>query len=282
MASVGGVRIMKDFSGKTAYLVGGSSGIGLSIARMLSNKGAHVIIFARQKDRLERALKQIAGYRISKSQRFSYMQIDVSSKDEVEVAMSKAVSQFGIPEVLINCAGIVRPLHFENITYEQLDETMKINLYGAWNTISVLLSHMKKRGGYVVNVSSIAGLIGVFGYTDYSASKFALIGFSEALRSELKEHGITVSVLCPPDTDTPMFHEENKTKPEETRAVTARAKLMQPDEVAQALIRGMKKGKFLIIPGFEGKMSFLAKRLFPRLVDFMMDRDIGKVRERKS
>ena len=273
---------MKDFSGKTVYIVGGSSGIGLSIARKLSHEGAHVIIFARQKDRLESALKQIANCGISKGQRFSYIQVNVSNKDDVELVMSEAVSKFGVPEVLINCAGTVQPYCFEQITYQQFDEIMKVNLYGPWNTIAALLPHMKKQGGYIVNVSSMAGLIGTFGYTDYSASKFALIGFSEALRSELKQYGITVSVLCPPDTDTPLLEKENRTKPEETKALTAKTKLMKPDDVAEATVKGIRRNVFLIIPGFEGKLVYLLKRLFPRLVDFVQDREIEKVRKRKA
>ena len=270
-----------DFNGKIVYVVGGSSGIGFSIARMLASEGSHVMIFARDRDRLEHASEQIASCRTSKPQRFSFMQMDVSSKEEVEAVMSEAVSQFGVPEVLVNSAGVARPLRFENITYEQFDQTMKINLYGTRNTISALLPHMKKLGGYIVNISSMSGLIGIFGYTDYSASKFALIGFSEALRSELGPYGITVSVLCPPDTDTPGLQEENKTKPEETRAIAAKAKLMHPDEVARALIKGMKKHRFLIIPNFEARMIFMGKRLFPSIVEFLMNRDIRKVQKRK-
>lgn len=273
---------MRDFSEKTAYIVGGSSGIGLSIASALSRKGAHVVIFARRKDRLDSCLPQIESCAVSESQRFSCIQVAVSDKDEVEAIMSRAVSEFGTPQVLINCVGRARPLYFEDVTYEQFDETMKTSLYGAWNTISALLPHMKERGGYIVNVSSMAGLIGVFGYTDYSASKFALIGFSEAIRSELKRYGIIVSVLCPPDTDTPGLQEENRTKPPETKAIAARAKLMQPDEVARALIKGMERGKFVIIPGFDGKLTFVSKRLFPGLVDFMMSRDIRKAQDGKS
>ena len=273
---------MKDFSGKTVYITGGSSGIGLAIARLIAAKGAHVAIFARQKDRLESALQQITGCEISTGQRFSCMQIDVSREDEVEAVMSRAVSEFGAPDVLINCAGRARPLYFENISYEHFNETMKVNFYGTWNTISALVPHMKKRGGYIVNVSSMSGLIGVFGYTDYSASKFALIGFSEALRSELKRYDIVVSVLCPPDTDTPGLHEENKTKPDETKILSARTKLMQPDSVARSLIKGIKKNQFLIIPGFESKYTFMSKRLCPGLVEFIMNRDVKKVQQRES
>ena len=273
---------VKDFNGKKVYLVGGSSGIGLSTGKRLSEKGAYIIIFGRSRNRLEQAVKDIASHRMSDRQRFLYKQMDVSDREEVKSVMSGAVSGFGVPDVLINCAGRAVPHHFADVTYEQFDETMKVNLYGTLNTVSILVTHMKERGGYIVNTSSLAGLIGVFGYTDYSASKFAVIGFSEALRSELRPYGITVSVLCPPDTDTPGFEVENRTKPEETKAISASTKLMRPDEVAQALIKGMRKGKFLIIPGFHGKLAFMTKRLFPWLVEYSMERDIKEVQERDN
>lgn len=272
---------MKDFNNKVVYITGGSSGIGLATAKALAAEGAHVIIFARRQDRLEQALEEIKARRVSSSQRFACRQMDVSIWAEVKTVMSAAVAGFGVPDVLINCAGRAYPRIFEEVTYEQFDETMKINLYGIWHTTSVLVPYMKQRGGHIVNVSSIAGFIGLFGYTDYSASKFAIIGLSEALRSELKRYGIMVSVLCPPDTDTPGFHEENKTKPEETRAISASARLMQPEEVAHALLKGMKKGERYIIPGFDGKMIFLLKRLFPGLVEFVMDSTIKKVQSKK-
>jgi short-subunit dehydrogenase len=131
--------------------------------------------------------------------------------------------------------------------------------------------------GYIVNVASLAGLIGTFGYTDYCASKFGVIGFSEALRSELKPHGIAVSVLCPPDTDTPGFATENRTKPEETRAVSGHTRVMHPDAVAGALLRGMQRRDFLIVPGIESKCAALLKRLAPSAVQWVMDRTIARV-----
>lgn len=272
---------MKDFRHKTVYVVGGSSGIGLSIAHRMSSEGANIALFARAKEPLELALNQVATCKVSEEQKFYCRQIDVSSNDQVEAVMSEAMSEFGIPDVLINCAGKVCPCCFEDATYQQFDETMKVNLYGARNIISAVLPHMKKQGGHIVNVSSLAGLVGVFGYTDYCASKFALIGFSEVLRSELKRYGVMVSVLCPPDTDTPLFREEIKTKPDEAKAITARTKLMQPDEVTEVLINGIKKNRFLIIPGLEGKLVYIVKRLFPWLIEYMMDREIRRVQHRK-
>ena len=181
-----------------------------------------------------------------------------------------------------HCAGRAIPRRFEDVSVAQLDETMRINFFGTWNTIAALLPAMRERGGHIVNVSSIVGFLGIFGYTDYAASKFAVIGFSEALRSELKPYGIAVSVLCPPDTDTPGLAAENRTKPEETAAISAGAKLMQPDDVARALLRGMERGKFLIVPGFEGKLARVVHCLAPWLVTRIVDRTVRKVQRKRA
>jgi len=273
---------MKDFNKKRIFIVGGSSGIGLSTAKLLAKKGAHIIIFSRDENRLTSAIAEIQSQRLSDDQEFGFRPLDVSVRENVESVMGKAVSAFGAPDMLINCAGRAYPHHFQDITFKQFDETMKINLYGIWNTVSVLFPYMKQKGGHIANVSSIAGFIGVFGLTDYCASKFAIIGFSEALRSELKKYSIHVSVLCPPDTDTPAFEVENRTKPKETKAISSGAKLMQPDDVAAAFIQGIIKGKFIIIPGFDGKFTYIMKRFFPKTVDFIVDMIIKRVQSHKK
>jgi short-subunit dehydrogenase len=196
--------------------------------------------------------------------------------------MAEAVASFGPPDVLVNCAGRAYPGHFESITDAQLEDTLRTNLVGCWNTVRALLPHLKARGGYVVNTASLAGIIGVFGYTDYCASKFGVIGFSEALRSELKPYGITVSVLCPPDTDTPGFATENTTKPEETQAISAGARVLGADAAADALLRGMRRGRFLIVPGASARLVCWMKRLAPWLVEWLMDREIRRVAARRQ
>ena len=267
---------MKDFTGKLVFLVGGSSGIGLSLGKRLSEKGAHIVLFARNRARLEKALETVRQCRRDPGQRFSLECMDVSSREEVETILLMVVERTGPPDVLINCAGRALPRHFEGVTFGQLDEIMKVNMYGPWNTASVLAPFMN-RGGLILNVSSVAGLIGVFGYTDYCASKFAVIGFSEALRMELKPKGVTVCVLCPPDTDTPGLEEENRTKPEETKALSKSARIMSPDEVAEACLKGMARGRFLIIPGLAGKLTWLVKRLWPGPAFWLMGRTVARV-----
>lgn len=270
---------MKEFNNKTVFITGGSQGIGLATAKLLASKGASIAIFARRKAVLDDALKLIEDVRTSPGQKLSAYSMDVSSEKEVSQVLGQAVSDMGTPDVLINCAGRARPGRFEDISYAQFDETLKVDLYGTWNTCSYLVPLMKKRGGYIVNTSSIVGFVGVFGYTDYAAAKFGVMGLSETLRSELKSCKIAVSVLCPPDTDTPGFKEENKTKPPETIAVSATANIMKPEAVAKALVKGMAKEEFVIIPNADGKLTWIMKRFMPWLVDMVMDRQINKVQK---
>lgn len=270
---------MRDFRDKVVYITGGSQGIGLAVARQFASKGANVSIFARRKVQLEDALKLIEEKRIYARQRFSFRSVDVSKREEVDDAMAASVRDFGVPDVLVNCAGFARPRYFEDISYQQFDEIIHVDLYGTWNTICALVPVMKERGGYIVNTASICGLIGVFGYADYCAAKFGIVGLSEVLRSELKRYNIRISVLCPPDTDTPGFAEENRLKPAETRAISGTASLMQPDTVAAALLTGMAREDFIIIPGLNGRFSWWMKRFMPGIVEFVMDSDIKKIQK---
>jgi len=265
-----------DYSGKVVYVVGGSMGIGLAAAKRFAARGAHVLTFARRREPLEEAVLDIKRCRRSDSQRVELRVLDVCEPEDVATVMNESVSSFGVPDVLFNCAGVSRPGYFEEITREQLSSIMQLNLHGSWHTVQALLPHMKQRGGTIVNTSSLAGIIGVFGYTDYCAAKFAVIGFSEALRSELKRYGIRVFVLCPPDTDTPGLAAEGENKPPETTAVAAAGGLMSADAVAAALLRGMERRRLLIVPGIDGRLAVLAQRLFPGLVEWVADRAIAR------
>jgi short-subunit dehydrogenase len=263
---------MKDFAGKRVFIAGGSAGIGLACARLFSQKGAEVHLFARNKARLLTARDEVAACCADFSRCFDCAPLDVTDAAGVKAVMDEMVAKYGPPDILLNCAGQARPRRFEEISPDQALNTMNINFAGTWNTVAALWPAMKKNGGWIVNTASVAGFMGIFGYTDYCASKFAVIGFSEALKSEGEAFGIRVSVLCPPDTDTPGLAEENLTKPPETRAISSTAKLMSADEVARALLAGIKKGHFYIIPGFDGKLAVMVKRHAPWLLEAIMRR----------
>lgn len=267
---------LQDFKSKQVYLVGGSSGIGLAMAEKLVRAGAHLVLFSRNETLLQKVKHELIVSRVCEQQRVDYRVLDVANHEAVDHVMAESVKVLGVPDVLINCAGRALPDHVENIQYDQFEETFRINLFGIRNTVHALLPHMKKRGGLIINTASLAGLIGVFGYSDYCASKFAIIGYSEALRSELKKYNIRVSVLCPPDTDTPGFHNENKTKPAETHAISAGASLLTPEKVARIFFKELPRNRLLVIPGHQAKFSHVMKRLFPRLVELVMDRDVKR------
>lgn len=268
---------MKNFNNKLVYITGGSSGIGLATAKEFIKYGASVLLIARNTKKLE-AARDILSNEINqdKTSVVETCPLDISNNDEVKNILSAQLESFGKPDILVNCAGMAYPDYFEKIPFEIYEKTIATNLTGTWNVLSVLVPYMK-RGSHIVNVSSIGGFIGVFGYTAYSASKFAVVGLSEALRGELKPGGIRVSVLCPPDTDTPGMVKENKTKPEETHAISGNVKLINADIVARALIKGISKNKFMIIPGVMGKLTFILKRIFPSLVFAIMDSDVKKI-----
>ncbi len=270
---------IRSFQGKNAYIVGGSSGIGLAVAKILSGEGAHVIIFSRSEEKLQKALAEVRQASRGQDQRLAYKPLDVSRHHDVVGVMEEAVADFGAPDVLVNCAGRAYPNYFHEISFEQFDETMKVNLYGIWNTVAALVPHMKKQGGYIVNVSSMVAPIPLFGYSDYCASKSAIMGLSEVLRSELKPEGITVCVALPSDVDTPGYQTENLTKPYETRVISTGSP-RPPEYTAGKIVRGMRKGKFLIITVFMDRVFYLIKRLLPGLIEAVLDSDVRKAQKK--
>jgi len=251
----------KEFHNRVVYITGGSSGIGLEIARLLAKKGAHLVLVARSPEKLEEARRQIAQSRRSPHQRITTLSVDVTDPDDVNKKMARAVTDAGIPDILINSAGIIASNYFESIPYDTFDAVMKTNVYGVRNVIAALLPAMKSRGGgKIVILASVAGLMGMFGYTTYATSKFAIVGFSECLRSELKRYNIAVSMFCPPSVKTPMIDEEAKTIPPESRAVKKLAGMLDPEYVARAVVKGICKKRFMIIPGYIAKGLYLSQR----------------------
>ena len=262
---------VKDWRDTVVFVTGGSSGIGLALAQRVGAAGAHVALFARRADPLVAAADKVAAAGAASVHTF---RLDVTDDDACRQALATAVEQCGAPRLLVHAAGQAWPSRFADLDYAHFDRTMKTNLYGTYSVVSAMVPAMRERGGHVVTVSSVAGVVGVYGMSDYCASKFGVIGFCEALRQELDSDGIGVSVLCPPDTDTPGLQAENRSKPTETKALSGKAKVMSAEAVADAMLRGVARRDFLIIPGADGKLTHLAKRLWPGLVHRIMMRTV--------
>jgi 3-dehydrosphinganine reductase len=253
------------FRDSHVLVTGGSSGIGLAIARQCAAEGSRLSLIGRDAEKLDAARKSILGT-VPDAQVF-VASADVSVEAQVKVALASAQQANGPVDVLVTSAGVARPGHFEEIPVDDFERSMAVNYLGTVYPLKVVLPSMRqRRRGAVVLISSGAGLVGLFGYTAYSPSKFAVRGLAESLRGELKGSGVQISIVYPPDTDTPQLAEENLTKPAETRAITAGAGLWSADEVARVTLAGVKCGRFAITLGLQLKaLHWFQGILFPVL-----------------
>lgn len=261
------------FRGRCALISGGSSGIGAAIAGELVQQGAHVFLLARQAERLEKTVAALRGTTKDRDQKIDSAVADVSNAAQVAEALRICEERLGPVDLLINSAGITQPGYVEEMPLEAFRAQMDTNYMGTVHLVKAALPGMiQRRKGWIANLSSAAGIKGVFGYAAYSASKFAIFGFSEALRAELVRHEIGVTVVCPPDTRTPMLQAETPLRPFETAYLAAQGKVLEADQVARAVLRGIERRKFLVVPGFDSKFLRFANGVAPGAIDWMFDR----------
>lgn len=260
-----------SFRDQHALITGGSSGIGLALAGLLAARGARVSLVARDPSRLAAArLSILAG---SPAASVSTASADVSVQHEVLAAIAASEAAHGPVDLLVTCAGVCQPGYFEEVPVAVFERTMAVNYLGTVYPLKAVVPGMRQRGrGSLLLVSSGAGLVGLFGYTPYSPTKFALRGLAEALRGELRSTGIRVTIVYPPDTDTPQLEQESRTKPAETRALTAGAGLWSAEAVARAALSGLEKGRFAVTPGFQLTALFWLQGLLAPFLNWKLDR----------
>lgn len=267
------------FEGAYAVVTGGSSGIGLACAEALAARGAHVALIARDPLKLERAKAAVDACRRDSGQRVLTASADLSSFDATRRAFEALEDEEFVPDVLINSAGVILPGEFATMPYEHLETNMACGYWSVVNPCRVVAPGMIERGrGHIANVSSVAGFLGIYGYTGYAAAKYAVLGFTEALRFELKPHGVIVSAVMPPDTDTPGLDAERTMRPRETEAIAGNIKAIPPSRVAEAVLRGIERKRFHIIPDATSRFYFRLKGLLPELFFWIVDSDIRKAR----
>jgi 3-dehydrosphinganine reductase len=261
-----------DYKNKITLITGGSKGIGLAIAKEYASEGSDVYILAREKAQLIIAANELEVYRKHDEQKFGWIKADVSNPTDINKVALKFLKEIGTPDYLFNCAGVAHPGKFETLDLAVFHWMMDVNYFGTVYTIKAFIGPMIQRGsGHIIIVSSMGGVVGIYGYTAYSGSKFALVGFSDALRSELKLHGINVSIALPPDTDTDQLAYENQFKPYLTREVGASTNLMQPEAVAKTILKGIKKNDYVILSNFESKFFYKLQNLLGRSTPILLD-----------
>jgi 3-dehydrosphinganine reductase len=266
-----------SFSGKTFLITGGSSGIGLSLAKLAFRQGANVWILARNPDRLKEAVAEIEKERANPQQCSGMIVADVSIEPQVREALEDYLRSQPAPDYLINSAGVAQPGLIAEQPLNAYHWMMDINYFGTVNVTHALLPALMARGsGHIVNISSIAGYIGLIGYGAYSGTKFAVRGFTDALRAELKPKGVSVSIVFPPDTDTPQLHYERQYRPPITATLEKLVgqKTVSPDFVAGVILKGIQKQQYVILPGGDAAwmwtLSNLAGRFTYPILDWLI------------
>ena len=276
------VKEMKSFEGTLTLITGGSSGIGFALARRLVQAGADVFILARNKERLESAIEALKLDLVNPDQKIGSIKADITDYKHLEKLLTGWVEQEGIPDFVFNSAGVAHPGYFEELDIEIFHWMMDVNYHGMVNVTKVLLPYMRNRAsGHFINISSEAGFIGIFGYTAYGASKYAVRGFSDALRAEMKPLGINVSIVFPPDTDTPQLAYENKIKPYETKVIASTSKTLTADLVAERTLKGVQKNKYMIIPSLEGRIFYRLSSILKHTTYRVMDLLVKSARKKK-
>ena len=271
---------MSSIAGRHALITGGSSGIGLATAIALAGKGARVTVVARRPEPLEAAVTELEG----RGADAASFELDVADRAAVGETFAKVAADRGPVDILVCSAGVARPGYFEELPDEVFREMIDIDYFGTlWPIREVVPAMIERRSGSIVGISSDVGLIGIYGYTAYAAAKFAVRGLLESLRSELAPHGIHVGCCYPPDTDTPQLAWENQFKPEETRAISATFKAIQPEQVASCIVKGIERERFALMPDFGSRMLSIGAGLTPRVITGALDRSVRKTqRDRGS
>ena len=187
-----------DLAGRVVFITGGSRGLGLLLARQFADRGARVAICARDPDELDRAAADLRRQGANGAADVATIPCDVTDRSAVERAVADVERQFGGIDVLVNNAGTISVGPMELMNLGDYDEAMKIHFWGPLHTTLAVLPGMRRRGeGRIVNISSIGGKVAVPHLLPYCASKFALTGLSEGLRTELKKDNIFVTTVCP-------------------------------------------------------------------------------------
>ncbi|MGA9174800.1 MAG: SDR family NAD(P)-dependent oxidoreductase [Thermoactinomyces sp.] len=181
---------MSRLDGKVAIVTGASKGLGRAIATRLAQGGAFVVAAARSKDKLEQLEQKV-------SEQIVPFQCDVTKTPDVKALINFAIERFGRLDILINNAGIGRFGKVEDLSEEDWDQMMAVNLKGAFLACKYAIPHLKQTEGHIVNISSVAGTESFAGGAGYCASKFGLMALSDALTLELKPHHVKVSTVCP-------------------------------------------------------------------------------------
>lgn len=250
------------FKNKVVVVTGGTDGIGKALVDALLGMGAKVATCSRNHDKLYQLQSEYP------SAHLHTMVADVSSENDCRRFIETTIKNFGGVDILINNAGISMRALLKDVSIEVLRKVMDINYFGAVYCTKYALDSIIERKGSIVGVSSIAGYRGLPGRSGYSASKFALQGWLEAIKTELKDDGVHVMWVCPGFTASNIRNAAlNKTGEHQGESPMDESKLMSADECAHHILKAIKKRKRTLVITFNGKLTVFLNKFFPKLAD---------------
>jgi 3-oxoacyl-[acyl-carrier protein] reductase len=248
-----------NLQGKVALITGASRGIGRAIALELAQQGVQrLILVARDRQKLREVAEEIEAMGVQATT----LAIDLTQVTEVNIAIAQLWRSYGPIHLLINCAGVAYQNSFLRSKLPQLQEELSVNLLGMYTLTSLIAKRMaSQRQGTIINVSSLMGKVAAPTMATYSATKFAILGFTQALRRELAEYNIQVKALLPSLTDTDMVRDFKL-----FRWVIP----MTPQQVAKALVIGLEKDASEILVGWQSHLAVWCQRLAPGLLELLL------------
>jgi all-trans-retinol dehydrogenase (NAD+) len=260
---------MKNLADKNILITGAGSGIGRLMAHYLADERANVALIDINEASLKEATEEIKRRKVKAA---GYV-CDISDRSAVTDVVAKVKRDFGPVHVLINNAGTVIGKSFFDLTIEEMQRTMNINYWGHIYFTKALIGDMVARNsGAIVNISSSSGLLGMPILSDYAASKFAEVGFSESLRRELKKFkytGVKVTCVCPYIIDTGLF---------KGFKAMLMSPFLKPEDAARAIVEGFKKGRsYVLLPQASIYSSLMLKLLPTPVFDFILSMSGGSM-----
>lgn len=252
---------------KVVVITGGTDGIGKALVLQYLDEGASVATCGRNQDKLDNLLGETNGKNLLA------LQCDVSVENACKLFMEKVISHFGCIDILINNAGISMRSMFRDVSMETMRQVMEVNFWGAVYCTRYAMDSIIRQKGTITGISSIAGYRGLPGRCGYSASKFALNGWMEALRTELIDTGANVMWIAPGFTQTNVRKTAlNKDSNPQGKSPLNESKLMTADECAQHIIRAIEKRKRTLVLTTLGKTTVFMNKFFPGISDRLTKR----------